>query len=469
MTSVAPVLEAIDKDMPNALDRLFALLRFQSVGTDPKFHGECRKAALWLRQLLADMGFEASLRETTGQPVVVARSQAPHVQTHAPHVLFYGHYDVQPADPLELWDTPPFEPVIRKGKSGKEQIFARGASDDKGQLMTFLEACRAWLSAHGTLPFRLTILLEGDEEGDNKQLDRFLAANNAEFKADAAFICDTGLWNEKLPAITTRLRGCIAEEVTIAGPAIDLHSGYYGGAAVNPIHVLTAIMADIHDAKGRIAIPGFYDGVKPVGKALKAQWVCLKFNERKFLSDVGLKANAGEQGYSMLEQLWARPTAECNGILAGYMGRGAKTVLPSRAMAKFTFRLVGGQEPSKIRRAFQKFVRARLPKDCKASFSSMGGDNSGVSVSDDSRWIKAADKALAAEWGQKPVRIGSGGSIPVVESFMRHLKMESLLVGFSRESDSEHSPNEKYDVESFQRGTRSWARIIGEIARQETA
>lgn len=467
MNSVAPVLAAIDMDLPGALDRLFALLRFKSIGTDPQFNSECREAASWLVRQLQDMGFVAETRETSGQPLVVARWRQSSSAIPLPHVLFYGHYDVQPVDPLDLWDAPPFEPVIRTDKSGQKQIFARGASDDKGQLMTFLEACRAWLGQHGGLPFDLTILLEGDEEGDNEHLDRFLAANAREFAADTVWICDTGMWDERTPAITTLLRGCISEEVIITGPRLDLHSGYYGGPVANPCHVLSRIMADMHDAKGRVAIPRFYDGVKPVSAAVKKQWTGLKFNARRFMADVGVSVPAGEKGYSVLEQIWSRPTAECNGLLGGYTGAGGKTVLPSKAMAKFTFRLVKGQKPAAIRKNFRAFVKTRLPKDCKVSFLSMGGDSSGIGVADDSPWIGAARRALKAEWSRDAVLIGDGGSIPVVESFKRHLKLDSLLIGYSLENDNVHSPNEKYNLESFRRGVRTWVRVIAETQVQE--
>jgi acetylornithine deacetylase/succinyl-diaminopimelate desuccinylase-like protein len=335
--------------------------------------------------------------------------------------------------------------------------------------MTFIEACRAWLQVHGRLPFRLTLMLEGDEEGDNQHLDRFLRQNRREFSADTAWICDTDLWGERTPAITTRLRGCLGEEVVVTGPAVDLHSGYYGGAVVNPLHVLSSIMAALHDRRGRVQIPHFYDGVKPLPAAVKKQWAGLKFNARKFLADAGVSVAAGEQGYSVLEQIWSRPTAECNGLLGGYSGGGSKTVLPAKAMAKFSFRLVAGQEPASIRRHFRAFVRQRLPKDCKVTFSSSGGDSNGISVAEDSIWLRAAKRGLKSEWGREAVLVGCGGSIPVVESFKRHLKIDSLLVGFAKESDNVHSPNEKYDLECFRRGIRSWVRIIAETARQETA
>ncbi len=463
MNPVEPVLKHIDDGLKASLDRLFEVLRFPSVGTDPTYHADCRKAADWLKHTFESLGFETAIHATTGQPVVIGKYMPEAVLSHTPHILFYGHYDVQPADPLELWDSPPFEPEIRKGKDGQHQIFARGAADDKGQFMTFIEACRAWLAVHGSLPFRLTVLIEGDEEGDTSHLDRFLAANKKMLAADVAFICDTDMWDDKTPSINSFLRGCVADEVVITGPRIDLHSGYYGGPVVNPIKVLSRILASIHDRNGRVTIPGFYDGVKPVPAATRKEWAKLKFSHRKFLGDVGLGIPAGEKGYTALEQIWARPTAEVNGILGGYTGTGSKTVLPSKAMAKLTFRLVSGQNPNKVRTAFRKFVRAQLPADCKVKFVTQGGASSGVNVASDSRYVGAAKKALAAEWNKTPVMSGSGGSIPVVESFKKHLKMESLLVGFGRETDSVHSPNEKYDVESFHKGMRSWARIMAEL------
>ena len=462
----ASVLAEIDQQFPESLKRTFELLRFPSVGTDPAHHADCRKAAEWIRGQLAAMGFKARLRETTGQPLVVGEYAPPRASQKVPHILFYGHYDVQPADPLELWTSAPFAPEIRKGRTGRQAIFARGSADDKGQLMTFLEASRCWLKVHGSLPFRLTVMIEGDEEGDASHLDNFLKKNAKEFPVDAAFICDTGMWDEKTPAIDTRLRGCMGIEVTVTGPRIDLHSGYYGGPARNPIKVVSQIIAGLHDKKGRITIPGFYDGVKPVPPKLRKQWEGLKFPAKKFLADVGLSVPAGEQGYSVLEQMWARPTAEVNGIYGGYRGPGSKTVLPSEATAKLTFRLVEGQDPKKIRRAFKKFVKDRLPPDCTARFDDSGGDSSGIAVSEDTPWIRAARAALKAEFGREPVLTGAGYSIPVVESFKKHLKVDSLLVGFGQADDNAHSPDEKYDVDSFRHGTRAWARIIAQFAKE---
>ena len=299
------VIAQIDQQFPQSLERLFELLRFPSVATDPKYDADCARAVEWLVRLLRNMGFKSRRRKTTGQPLVVGTYKPSGGGAKLPHILFYGHYDVQPADPVELWTTPPFEPQIRKGRNGKDCIFARGACDDKGQLMTFLEASRCWLDVHGQLPFRLTVMIEGDEEGDASHLDRFLAKHATDFPVDAAFICDTELWDGERPAINTRLRGCIGEEVAIFGPRIDLHSGYYGGPAANPIKVLSRVLAAMHDANGKITSPGFYEGVKPIPSSLRRQWEKLKFPARRYLAGVGLSIPAGEQNYSVLEQIWA--------------------------------------------------------------------------------------------------------------------------------------------------------------------
>jgi acetylornithine deacetylase/succinyl-diaminopimelate desuccinylase-like protein len=457
-----PVLDCIDAAQEKSLENLFALLKFKSIGTDPAYAADCRATAGWLLAYFKSMGLVAEERETTGQPVIVGRWGEG--QTNLPHVLFYGHYDVQPVDPLNLWASPPFEPRIGKTTAGHEAIFGRGTSDDKGQLMTFLEAVRAWLQVHGSLPFRLTVLIEGDEEGDSGHIDRFLEQQGKVLGADIARICDTEMWDAKTPAITTSLRGCIAEDVTITGPKMDLHSGYFGGPATNTLKVLSGLIAKLHDKTGRIAIPGFYEGMKPISKQRLSQWKKLGLTARHYLRPVGLAHAAGEQSFSIAEQLWARPTVEVNGFWGGYTAEGRKTVLPSTAQAKFTFRLVEGQKPAKVRAAFRKFMKANLPPYGKISFTSHGGDSSGIAVAEDNPWITLAAAALKDEWSRPTALVGSGVSIPVVESFRKHQKMESLLVGFSRFDDAAHSPNEKYDVECYHRGTRSWARIIGKIA-----
>jgi acetylornithine deacetylase/succinyl-diaminopimelate desuccinylase-like protein len=467
MKSLDDVLQGIDDALDESVARLFELLRFPSVGTDPAFHGACRDAAAWLKRLLAEMGFTARMDETTGQPVIVAQYAPKGLPSHAPRILFYGHYDVQPPDPLDLWESPPFEPQLRKDADGEERIFARGACDDKGQLMTFLEASRAWLKVKGGLPFHLTVLIEGDEEGDSTHLDRYLAAHGDEFRADIVFICDTDMWDAKTPAIVTRLRGCIAEEIAIAGPSKDLHSGYYGGPARNPIRVLTKILGELHDRNGRVKIPGFYDGVDPIPLSTRRQWRALNFPAKKFLRRIGLSVPAGEKAYAVHEQIWSRPTAEINGIYAGYTGAGSKTVLPAEATAKLTFRLVGRQTPGQIRKGLRQFVSERLPADCKVRYKSQGGDSMAVTLAESSAWVRLARSALNQEWGREPVLMAEGFSIPVVGTFKSLLKVDSLLVGFALKDDRPHSPNEKYNLTSFRKGIRSWARIIDGLARQQ--
>jgi acetylornithine deacetylase/succinyl-diaminopimelate desuccinylase-like protein len=467
MKSLDDVLQGVDAALDDSLARLFELLRFPTVATDPAFHGACRDASAWLKDLLDGMGFDARIEATTGQPVIVAEYAPKGLPSHAPRILFYGHYDVQPADPVELWESPPFEPQLRKGADGEARIFARGACDDKGQLMTFLEASRAWMKAKGSLPFRLTILLEGDEEGDSTHLDRYVEKNRAKLKADVAFICDTGMWDARTPAITTRLRGCIAEEIVISGPSKDLHSGLYGGPARNPIRVLTKVLGELHDRNGRVAIPGFYDGVDPVPAATRRQWKSLNFPAKKYLKGVGLSIPAGEKGFPVHEQMWSRPTAEINGIYSGYTGAGSKTVLPAEAMAKLTFRLVGRQNPTRIRKGLRQFVKARLPADCKVSYKSESGDSMAVTVAENNPWVRLEGQALRDEWGRAPILMADGASIPVVGTFKSLLGIDTLLVGFGLEDDSVHSPNEKYNLSSYRKGIRSWARIIAGLAGQQ--
>lgn len=454
------VLARADRSMPGALDRLFELLRIESISTDRAFAGECRRAARWLADDLKSLGFKSRVVKTPGHPMVVAHH---HKAKGAPHVLFYGHYDVQPVDPLKLWNRPPFEPAIVKGKGGVEQIAGRGASDDKGQLMTFVEACRAWKAETGNLPLNVTIFFEGEEESGSPSLIPFLKEYRDELKADVALVCDTGMWDARTPSICTGLRGLVGEEVTIHAASRDLHSGMYGSAARNPIHLLTQILSELRDEDGRITLSGFYDGVAETPKAVLDQWRSLGFSEKKFLGEVGLKIPAGEKGRTVMEMIWARPTCEINGIYGGYTGEGFKTVIPAQASAKVSFRLVGGQDPRKIRKAFRDHVKARLPADCKASFHEEGGS---PAISLDYRMpeLEKAAAALKAEWGRDTALTGMGGSIPVVGQFQKILKTESLLIGFALDDDRIHSPNEKYNLKSFQKGIRSWVRILQALA-----
>ncbi len=459
MTALDPVLARLDADRNAALARLFELLRFRSISTDPAFAGECRKAADWLAQDLAGIGFEARVAPTAGHPMVVAHDLA----ADGPHYLFYGHYDVQPVDPLDLWERDPFDPRVVTRPDGTGFISARGAADDKGQLMTFVEACRAYKAAHDRLPCKVSILIEGEEESGGASLPPFLKANRDELTADLALVCDTGMWNATTPAITTMLRGNLAEQVTIHAADRDLHSGMYGGAAANPIHVLVRILSEMRDAGGRITIPGFYDGVPELPAALRDQWQGLGFDPEEFLGEVGLGVPAGERDRSALEQIWSRPTAEVNGIWGGYTGAGFKTVIPAEAHAKVSFRLVGDQAPETIRRAFRAFVEARLPADCSATFVARSGGPATVMPLANPAFGQAR-RALSEEWGTEAAFIGCGGSIPVVGDFRRILGMDTLLIGFGLDDDRIHSPNEKYELSSFTRGARSWARVLAALA-----
>jgi acetylornithine deacetylase/succinyl-diaminopimelate desuccinylase-like protein len=453
------VLGDIDTDLDNALARLFDWLKIQSISTDPAYKGECRKAAEWVRGELESLGFKAHLSDTSLHPVVVGHKPKP----GAPHVLFYGHYDVQPVDPLELWDTPPFEPQLGELEAGRKVIRGRGACDDKGQVMTFLEACRAWQATDGELPVGVTVLIEGAEENGSKGLPEWLVANKDELKADFALVCDTGMWDRRTPSITTSLRGLVYREIIVKAADRDLHSGSFGGAARNPIHVVAKIIADLHDADGRVTIPGFYDGVPETPADLLAQWKALDLTPESFLGQVGLSLPAGEKDRMVIEQIQSRPTCDANGIVGGYTGEGSKTVIAAQASAKISFRLVGEQDPLKIAAAFEAFVRERVPADCSVEILNHSQARA-IQLPYDMPALTKAKAALAAEWGTEPVAIGSGGSIPIVGDFKRTLGLDTLLVGFGLDDDRVHSPNEKYDLSSFHKGARSWARILGALA-----
>ncbi len=459
MKELSAVLGRIDAGLDKAIGRLFELVAIPSISTDAAYAKECDRAARWLAGDLKSIGFAAKVVKTPGRPMVVAQHRK---AGKAPHVLFYGHYDVQPVDPLELWDSPPFEPKITGTGAGR-QMRGRGTSDDKGQLMTFVEACRAYKAQTGNLPLNITILLEGEEELGSVSLVPFLKAYKQELKADYALVCDTSMWDKKTPSITTALRGLVGEEVTITAANRDLHSGMYGSAAANPIRILARILAGLHDDDGHVTLPGFYDGVAETPPEVLAQWQELAGTNRKYLKAVGLSEPAGERGRSVLEMIWARPTAEFNGIFGGYTGAGFKTVIPAKASAKVSFRLVGDQDPKKIRAAFRAYVKSKLPRDCSASFVEHGAGPA-IRLDYSMPQLAMAAAALKEEWGRAAALTAMGGSIPVVGHFHQLLGMQSLLVGFSLDDDRIHSPNEKYDVTSFHRGTRSWARIIARLA-----
>ena len=458
--TVTAILAHIDAHLDDSRDRLFDLLRIPSVSTQPEHRADCVRAAEWVRDQLTGLGFDASVRPTGGHPVVVAHHPGPEGY-QGPHVLFYGHYDVQPVDPIALWHSPPFEPQLIDGPRGKRFV-ARGAVDDKGQAMMFIEALRAWHSAGGGIPARLTLVIEGEEEVGSKHLEPFLIANAAELKADVALISDTNMWNVETPAVTTMLRGLAYTELTLKAANRDLHSGLYGGSALNPINALTKILGQLQDENGRIQLPGFYDKVKPVSNAQRAQWDGLGFDESAFLGDIGLTTPVGERGYSALERLWARPTADINGIWGGYTGEGSKTVIAAHASAKVSFRLVPGQDADEVVAQFQQFVNDRLPPGATVEFAAFSR-SPGIEVKTDTPWIRAALEALTEEYGQQAILMGCGGSIPVVTSLRSVLGIDSLLMGFGLDDDQIHSPNEKFEQACFHHGIRSHARLLGKL------
>ncbi|MGH7070139.1 MAG: M20/M25/M40 family metallo-hydrolase, partial [Acetobacteraceae bacterium] len=409
------VLGAADADFSAARERLLALLSIPSVSTDPAHAADCRRAAEWIAADLKASGFTAEVRTTKGHPVVVAHHGG--AGNGAPHVLYYGHYDVQPPDPVALWESPPFSPTIVEGPHGK-RIVARGAVDDKGQTMTFLGAFRAWHQATGSLPIRATVIVEGEEEIGSRNLEPFLVGARNELASDVAVITDTGMWNIDTPALTTRLRGMVYTEITLTGPNRDLHSGMYGGSALNPINALTRILGHLHDAEGRVAIPGFYDDVAALDPATSAQWQALGFDESAYLGAIGLAHPAGEHDRSGIERLWARPTADLNGIWGGYSGPGSKTVIPSSAAAKLSFRLVPDQDPEKIVAGLRRFLATHAPADAKLAVEVHSASRA-IAVPLNTPFVRAATKALADEYGREPVMMGCGGSVPVVESLSR--------------------------------------------------
>jgi acetylornithine deacetylase/succinyl-diaminopimelate desuccinylase-like protein len=458
---VDAVLAEVDQDLDHARGRLFELLRIPSISTQPVHKQDVQHAAEWLRDQLVELGLETAIKPTAGHPVVLGHHPGP-AGTKAPRILFYGHYDVQPPDPLELWTSPPFEPQLVEGPHGP-RIVARGAVDAKGQSMMFIEALRAWKAAGGGIPAPVTVLMEGEEEVGSPNLEPFLVANKTSLASDFALISDTNMWDIATPGITTRLRGMCNCEITLKGPGLDLHSGLFGGSALNPINALARILGDMHDAQGRIQLPGFYDAVKPVTAEQQAEWKSLGFDESAFLRGIGLSAPSGERAVPALQRIWARPTADINGFWGGYTGAGSKTIIPSEASAKVSFRLVPDQDPQAVFESFKRFVADRLPPGAQVSYQAFGMAP-GMEIATDTPWVKAARDALQQEYGRPAVMIGSGGSIPVVEQIKRTLNIDSLMMGFGLDDDQIHSPNEKFELLCFHKGTRSHAILLGKLA-----
>ena len=455
------VLDHIDASFDDALERLCDLLRIPSVSTDPAHDGDVQTCAEHSATLLIAAGLDATVHQTTGHPMVVATGGDP----NGPHVLYYGHYDVQPADPVELWDTAPFEPTMA-GEGDARRVVCRGAADDKGQLMMFVEALRAWHEVGDGAPVRVTVLLEGEEESGSPSLEPFLEAHKAELSPDICVVSDTGMWNRDTPAITTMLRGLVYLDVALFGPSHDLHSGMYGGAVVNPLNELTRILGSLHDTDYRVTVPGFYDGVREPASA--EQWKTLDFDEVAYLASAGLEHSTGEVGRTVLERNWSRPTLDINGICGGYTGEGAKTVIAAKGSAKVSCRLVPGQDPEVIEASLIAHLEAQTPEGCRWEIQSHGC-NPAIEVETDSPWLHAAVAALGTEFSNDTVLCGCGGSIPVVGSFQSILGAQSLLIGFGLDDDRVHSPNEKFDLVCYLRGIRSHAAVAEALAHVSAA
>lgn len=472
-----------------SIGRLMDWLRIPSVSTQPKHKGDCERAAAWAAERLRECGLSVEVLPTgeptgSGHPVVLA--EAPGAAGYrGPHVLFYGHYDVQPPEPLELWESPPFEPVIRpaSGEVG-ERIVARGAVDDKGQVMAFLEALRAWREmangkgangkgASGTsgkdvaAGVRLTVLLEGEEESGSVNLERFVEQHAERLgRCDVCVISDTGMLGRGRPAITYGIRGLTYTEVILHGPNQDLHSGLWGGRCPNPINELVKVLAGLWDKDRRVTIPGFYDDVRELTAEEREGWRRLGFDAADALRKIGLpsEADVGEAGFTAMEREWGRPTCDINGIVGGYTGEGAKTVIASHASAKVSFRLVADQDPAKVTAAFFAWLRERTPPGCRWEFIEHGGGFP-ATVPTDSPTLRAARRALERAAGRAPDLIKSGGSIPVAGLLKQRLGLDTVFMGFGLDDDRVHSPNEKFELECFRMGARAHVALLDELAR----
>lgn len=458
MSRLDAVLDRVDANLTSSVDRFLQLLAFPSISSLPKGAEGVTACAEWLRSELEALGFVAEVVETDGHPLVIGRASH---HDSAPTVLFYGHYDVQPVEPMEDWITDPFLPDMRE-EEGLTRIYARGASDSKSQLWSVLEAFRAWGDSAGSPPINAIILLEGEEESGSPSLPAFLQAHRAALACDIAFISDSDMWSPTRPAITTRLKGLVHEKVTIVTGNGDLHSGHFGNVAVNPIRVLADLLASVHDDRGRVAIEGFYDGVVPVPPALRLQWDALDTGEA--LPGLAFASGSVEQGFGAVELMWSRPGIDFNGIVGGNVGPSERSVLPGSVSARVTFRLVDQQDPEHVRSLFRAFVEARMPEGCRAEFEGDFGTPA-VSVNERSPFVAATLKALEDEWGQPPLIKGSGGSIPLVGLLTDRLGIDCVITGFIGADDAIHAPNERYDVERLRKGTRSWARIISALSK----
>jgi len=447
------VTQYLSANRQRHLAELFELLRIPSVAnTEPQ---ACRQAADWLVRRLGKCGLKARSVGSAGAPNVLASL---HVGDEAPTLLVYGHYDVQPPEPLEKWQSPPFEPAVRDGA-----IWARGANDDKGQLYAHIMAVEAWRQAGGGVPVNLRVLFEGQEETGSPGMEEFLAAHAEELSADAAVISDSEFFAENLPSITYSLRGLAYVEVTFRGPSADIHSGLNGGAVANPINALARLLAGMHDNAGRITLPGFYDDVVPLTEAQREAWETLPFDPDGYARGLGVEAlGGGEAGFSVLERRWARPTLDANGIVGGYTGVGSKTIIPAEASVKISMRLVPNQDPAKIVDGFRRHVAENTPPGIRADVKLNAGARP-VMIHPRSPAMEAAKAALAEAFGKDPAMVRSGASVPITELFQRLLGLDAVLMGFGLPDDNLHGPNEHYKLEHFYRGAIASAAMMGNI------
>ncbi len=441
-------------------NELFELLRMASVSTDSQYAAEVAKAGNWVADQFHAMGFTTEVVQTKGHPIVYAETPA---VAGAPIVLVYGHYDVQPPDPLDEWISPPFEPVVREGN-----VVARGATDDKGQMLTHIKSAQAWMDTAGSLPVQIKYVIEGEEECGSSNLEPFLEEYRDRLACDIAVISDTSQFAKNQPAITYGLKGIVYFEVFLEGPKQDLHSGTFGGSVYNPLNALTQMLAAFVDDQGRIQIPGFYDDVVELEQRERDQFAALPFNEQQFKDKVGVDTVHGEVGYTTLERRWARPTLDINGIWGGYQGEGAKTVLPGKSGAKFSCRLVPNQDPEKIGAAIEKVLWDLVPDGIRMEVKHHHGAP-GVVVDLDSPYMAAAARAIEQGFGVAPVFIREGGSIPVVTVLRDLLGVDTLLLGWGLDDDNTHGPNEKFSLEDFYRGTKASASLWQEISKIKRA
>lgn len=437
------------------------LLRIASVANVPHPANQCRRCADWLSDRLRSMGLDSQVVETGGMPAVLARAD---VGPERPRLLIYGHYDVQPPDPLNEWNSDPFDPQVRDGF-----LYARGASDDKGQLFAHLMAIEAWLKADGALPVNLTVFLEGEEEIGSPALEGFMAAGADRLAADAAVVSDSGFFADNLPSVTYALRGLVYMELTVTGPRQDLHSGINGGMVTNPLNALASMVAAMHDDSGRVTIGGFYDDVAELTAAERAAWASLPFDAEAYALSLGLESLAGgEAGLDALERRWARPALDCHGIVGGYTAGGAKTVIPARATAKLSARLVAGQNPAKIVEGFRQFAADRAPRGVKANIDVLA-EGRPVMLATDSAAMTAARDALAEAFGRSPAMVRCGASIPVVELIQRLLGLDAVLMGFGLPDDNLHGPNERLALKQLWGGSTAAASFyarLGQLSRR---